>query len=65
MEHSHRSLGVVNDKLEVMSAANHLAGEIGEDSQFEGITYRSYSHTAMLQFSVKIVFSCKLQRTSV
>lgn len=36
---SHRSLGVVNDKLEAMSAANFLAGEIGGESQFEGITY--------------------------
>lgn len=37
---SHRSLGVVNDKLEMMSETNLLAGEIGEESQFEGITYR-------------------------
>ncbi len=36
---SHRSLGVVNDKLEMMSETNLLAGEIGEESQFEGITY--------------------------
>ena len=36
---SHRSLGVVNDELEAMSAANFLAGEIGGESQFEGITY--------------------------
>ena len=37
---SHCSLGVVNDKLEIMSYTNHLAGEIGDESQFEGITYR-------------------------
>lgn len=37
---SHRSLGVVDDKLEMMSPDSHLAGEIGEESQFEGITYR-------------------------
>ncbi len=36
---SHRSLGVVDDELEAMSAANFLAGEIGGESQFEGITY--------------------------
>lgn len=36
---SHRSLGVVDDELEAMSAANYLAGEIGGESQFEGITY--------------------------
>lgn len=45
---SHRSLGVVNDKLEMMSETNLLAGEIGEESQFEGITYRPDTNTFLV-----------------
>lgn len=39
-ECSHRSLGSVNEKLEVMSSDHYLIGQTGEESQFEGIAYK-------------------------
>jgi hypothetical protein len=42
---SHRSLGHVDDRLEMLSTDNSFVGEMGEESQFEGLTYRTDTHT--------------------